>query len=37
MRTAGIVGAWCLIGVGVGLMFRAIFILGAPKSKEDYE
>lgn len=37
MRTVGVAVAWLTIGIGIGLMFRAIFVLGHPKDKEDYE
>lgn len=37
MKSVAVVIAWLLIGFGVGMMARAIFILGHPKDKEDYE
>ena len=37
MRTVGIAAAWLTIGFGIGMLLRAVLILGQPRSRKDYE
>jgi hypothetical protein len=37
MRTIGIAASWLTIGVGIGLLLRAILILGHPQHTEQKE